>query len=614
LRWFEIRRISVLFAVATLLPIAALSWLGARTLEQDRDLERQRNRERLEVAAGRVAIDIEQDLQRIEAKLDEGDGVRFLSTGVVARPGEPLLFRPDLHSPAVTSSDRLIAAAQDEERNPAAAIATYQLIARSSSDVERGEALVALGGLLRRQRRFDEARRAYADLEQLGQLSVAGGQPAGLVARQGRAKTFLEAGDRPRLREEAVALAHSLRTGWPIDRASFEMYQHEMVEPWGGPAADPRDVERADAVAELWRIWRRGDLAAHGRLFVGAGVSTLAVWVAHPEGPIASFLTPEQLQARWRRAWDAEGLAVTVSRIDGQPVFGSNIRDVELPPAETRLPFVLAVAGGPASSAADQGRRRLIIGGITLACLLMIAASYGIYRVTTRELMLARQQADFVAAVSHEFRTPLTSMRHLLDLLITRGITDEQRKARYYGLLSGETDRLQRMVETLLSFGRIDAGAHVWELEPLDVADLVTDVAETFRGEFASRLLVIELEDTLPTIQADREALTRAMWNLLENAAKYSPGDSPVRLFARSQGRTITIGVEDRGIGIPVREQERVFEKFVRGDEAKRTGIRGVGVGLALVKRIAEGHGGSVRLTSEVGSGSTFMLVLPVLG
>jgi len=170
------------------------------------------------------------------------------------------------------------------------------------------------------------------------------------------------------------------------------------------------------------------------------------------------------------------------------------------------------------------------------------------------------------------------------------------------------------MVETLLSFGRIDAGAHVWTLEPLNVADLSADVATAFRSELEARVLLVDLDDGLPPIRGDREALTRALWNLLENAAKYSPAGSPIRLFARREGSTVVLGVEDHGIGISGTEQQRVFQKFVRGDHAKRAGIRGVGVGLTLVKRIAEAHGGSVGLTSAVGSGSTFTLVLPVVG
>jgi signal transduction histidine kinase len=614
--WLETRKLPALFAVATLLPVAALCWLGVRTLEQDGDLERQRRRERLEVAAVRVALDIEQDLQRIEAALADG-GIRFLPARIETPDKAPLLFRPDVPSVSVLWSTQLAAAAQLEDRDPSQAIKTYERIAAAPGDPDRGEAFVALGALLRRQRRFDEALRAYSELETLGTLAVAGGQPAALVAKQGRAKTFLESGDKGRLRDEAVAFARALsRGGWLIDRASFELYQHEMIEPWGGPAADAHAVQRADAVAELWHLWRRGELEPRGRRFVGSETPALAIWLGVPAAPVVTVLGTDDLTTRWRSIWEPHGLTVAVARTDGRPVFGAaGAGALTLSPGDTRLPFMLSAAGrSSALDDEDMFRRRILIGGIALACLLMIAASYGLYRVTTRELLLARQQSDFVAAVSHEFRTPLTSMRHLLDLLIGRGITEEGRKAHYYNLLAGETERLQRMVETLLSFGRMDAAAHVWKLEPLEVTGFVHSVAEDFLREIAPRPMQVEVDAGLPAIRGDREALARALWNLLENAAKYSPGESPIRLFAQRTGSTVVIGVQDHGIGIPVAEQQRVFQKFVRGDDAKRAGIRGVGVGLALVRRVAEAHGGTVGLTSAVGAGSTFTLVLPVAG
>jgi signal transduction histidine kinase len=614
--WLSTRRVPVLFAVATLLPIAALCWLGLRTLENDRDLERQRRIERLEVAAGRVALEIEQNLQRIEAKLADGDGIRFLPQQVVAPPDEPLLFRPEAPPASVWSSPQLNDAAQQEHRAPEQAIAAYQRVVAGGRDPDRGEALVALGALLRRQRRFDEALRAYAHLASLGPQPVAGGQPAALVAIQGRAKTFLERGDQAQLRTEALAFSRALNAGgWLIDRVSFELYQQDMIEPWGGPPADVQAVRRADHVTDLWRQWRRGELPARGRRFVGHGEgSSLALWVAGTDAVVATMLSSDQLRERWQPLWQQRGLTAAIVQTDGAPVFGSVSDGVELSPTDTRLPFVLAVADVGVHGSGDAVRRRVVLAGVLLACALMIAASYGLYRITTRELSLARQQTDFVAAVSHEFRTPLTSMRHLLDLLLTRGITSERRQTEYYALLAGETDRLQRMVETLLSFGRIDAAAHVWKLEPLGVTELVDSVADAFARELGTRSLERDVAGALPAIGGDREALERAIWNLLENAVKYSPGDSPIRLFARREGATVMIGVQDRGIGISLAEQPRVFQKFVRGDAAKRAGIRGVGVGLALVKQIAEAHGGRVDLTSTVGVGSTFTLVLPVAG
>jgi signal transduction histidine kinase len=250
------------------------------------------------------------------------------------------------------------------------------------------------------------------------------------------------------------------------------------------------------------------------------------------------------------------------------------------------------------------------------ALLLILGAAYASYRTTSRELTLARQQSDFVSAVSHEFRTPLTSMRHLTELLASRAITREERRAEYYDLLAHETARLHRMVETLLSFGRIEAGAYAFRLASADPADLVRAAVDEFRGEALGRGRDIdcEIQNTLPPIRADRETLARALSNLLENAAKYSEPGTPIRVFARRGDDTVLIGVGDRGIGIAPGEHDRIFQKFVRGAGATRDGVRGVGIGLALVRRIVEAHGGSMRVESAPGVGSTFTIALPATG
>jgi signal transduction histidine kinase len=286
---------------------------------------------------------------------------------------------------------------------------------------------------------------------------------------------------------------------------------------------------------------------------------------------------------------------------------------VLLAPSDTRLPFMFYASSLTDGEVTEQTRRRVLVIGLVSALALMIAAACAVYRTTTGELALARQQADFVSAVSHEFRTPLTSMRHLTELLASRAVTTEDRKTQYYELLARETERLHRMVESLLSFGRMDVDAYSWHLESADVTRIVNDIVDEFRREpiASGRPVQCVIDEGLPPIRADREALSRALWNLIENAAKYSSSGTPIRVFATRQGDSVLLGVTDQGIGIPAAEQRRIFQKFVRGANATRSGARGVGIGLALVTRIVQAHGGSVRLDSAPGRGSTFTLVLP---
>lgn len=603
---------------ATAIPLVALSWLGMRTLQQDRQLERQRSRERLEVAAGRVALDLERYLQMVEGDLASGRGIRFTAGGISSSTQLPILFQPSAAAPPNPVSRSFLAPAEVEEfqrRNLAAAAAEYRRAAASSNPSTRAAALLGLGRVLRQQGNRGDALHAYADLIQLGPVIVAG-QPAGLVGRQGRCKVLADAGDVDRLRTEVADLAATLYSGnWRIDRGTFDLYR-EMVARWHGPEPSRDAIVRTEAAGELWRMWRRGDFGARGRrVFQQNGVPLLGVWVGANDGHALWLATPSELATSWRPLWNEQHLVVSLADAEGRPILGRpQAGGISLSPTETRLPFI--VTASPTVTTPDGGTREaILISGLALAFVLIIAAAYGIYRATTRELLLAAQQSDFVSAVSHEFRTPLTSMRHLTDLLVSRDIASEERKTQYYELLAHETERLHRMVESLLSFGRMDAGAYDWRLEIADVGHMIRGNIEEFRVEplAKGRQVVCDIEDGLPPIRADREALSRALWNLLENAAKYSEPSSPIRVMARRQQDAVLIAVGDEGAGIPRIEQTQIFQKFVRGSDAKREGIRGVGIGLALVKGIVEAHGGSVRLESEPGRGSTFTLVLPCL-
>jgi len=607
----------VLLAAATLVPVAVLVWLGLRVLQQDRDLDRQRQRERLEVAAGRVALEIDRRLQDLEEKLARREGVRFHAAGIDPFSGRPILFQP-VEPPTILATPAEIAAIEIQEfqqHNLPAAEADYRRLA-ASGDVEiRATALVGLGRVLRAQRQFERARRVYDDLARLGATNVAG-QPAELVARQGRVRTFEAERDSAALRREVDDLARALHSGrWRIDRPMFELYR-DLVSQWGGPKPPALDVARTEAAADLWRTWRRAELGPRGRRLLQRGSTTmLAVWAGDSEQATVELLADTEMTEAWGPLWRAQGLEVALLTVEGRPIAGERIPGgVALAPGDTRLPFILTASLVTEDYSAIT-QRRLLFAGLVAIVLLTMGASYTLFRTTSREIELARQQADFVSSVSHEFRTPLTSMRHLTELLATNSITSEERKRHYYELLASETERLHRMVDGLLSFGRMSAGAYAWQLESAEIGDLVSTVAADFRRDPMAehRNVTCDVEADLPNIRVDREAVSRALWNLLENAAKYSQAGAPIRVFARRQHGSVLLGVQDVGVGIPSSEHTRIFEKFVRGGEATRAGVRGVGIGLTLVSRIVEAHGGTVRLESEPGRGSTFTLVLPCL-
>ncbi len=590
----------MLLGAATLLPIAALGWLSARILQQDRAIERQRRAEDLKLAAGRLALVVEGRLSSIEDQLAKGQGVRFTEEGL----GPGVLYQPET-APAGHVSAALFEEAETLEyqsNDLSGAAKAYRRLAESADPAIRAEALVRLGRVLRNQNNRAGALQVYTRLRQLGSVPV-GGQPAEMIARQVRYRLSEKSGDLEEFRQ-------ALYSGTTrMDRATFEFYR-DMLRDWGGPPPPPGEVARTEAAIALWRRWKAGDLSARGREVTGhAGVPTLAIWADGSDSPTTRLMTFPELATMLGPQGKAEELEISFT--DGPQKEGT----IVLTPGETRLPFLLRVsaAGGRLDAGAFGSGRTVLITGLAFTFALMLAAAYGLYRATTREMALVQQQADFVSAVSHEFRTPLTSMRHLTELLVGNRVSSEERKAQYYRLLAHEAEWLHRMVESLLSFGRMQAGSSAWHLEPADTAELVRGVVEEFRRDPQSRgrEVVCEAEDDLPPIRADREALSRAVSNLLENAGKYSEPGAPIRVLARHAGDSIHISVEDHGAGIPREQQKKLFERFVRGDEARRAGARGIGVGLALVKSVAEAHGGSVRLASEPGRGSTFTLVIP---
>ena len=266
------------------------------------------------------------------------------------------------------------------------------------------------------------------------------------------------------------------------------------------------------------------------------------------------------------------------------------------------------------------GRRRLLGWGLAAIVLLLSGGSYVLWRAMARELAVARLQTDFVATVSHEFRTPLTSLRHVTELLeeddgLPPG-PEQTRRKEFYAALGRNTNRLHRLVESLLDFSRMEIGKKPWKLEPIDAGVLAADVTSEFQKEVEARGVQIDLAVEQPEtlrLRADRTALGHALWNLLDNAVKYSPEQRCVHVSVARHPRGIAIAVRDEGLGVPAGERRDIFRKFVRGKKAGELGIKGTGLGLALVSHIVEAHGGAVELESEEGKGSTFRLVLPAL-
>jgi len=267
-------------------------------------------------------------------------------------------------------------------------------------------------------------------------------------------------------------------------------------------------------------------------------------------------------------------------------------------------------------------RQTMIFMAAFALLLLVIAAGLAVtYRLGRRESEIARLKSDFVANVSHDLKTPLSLIRMFAETLEMDRVPDEQRRREYYAVLTRESERLSRLIDNVLDFSRIESGRQRYEMAPGSVEPIVHEVLESFRHPLDQQGFKVDVSvaPDLPDVSLDAEALKQALANLVDNAMKYSGEGRRITVVARPAGPEVgvpevLVEVGDEGVGIPLAERERIFEKFYRIGRSETQGRRGSGVGLALVKHIVEAHGGRVTVESRPGAGSRFTLHLPSLG
>ena len=281
----------------------------------------------------------------------------------------------------------------------------------------------------------------------------------------------------------------------------------------------------------------------------------------------------------------------------------------------TLVPTVLITALGIALLAVGgSGAVGIIIGILVLVFCTTSVTGYILGSIfVSRGASIARIQNDFLSAVSHELRTPLTSIRMFMETLRDERLTDPADKEQCFELLEQEVVRLQGLVERLIELSRIEAGKHNFEHEPVLIDDMIADALSAFDAATLSEPTMVEVTiDPGLVVMGDHAALSRVVVNLLINAWKYTtPRNRKIALRAEALSeKRMEIVITDNGVGIPEDEQDQIFDKFERGQDAIDGRKSGVGLGLATVRAIIRAHKGRVELHSESGDGAEFRIVL----
>ena len=404
---------------------------------------------------------------------------------------------------------------------------------------------------------------------------------AALAARLNDYGTPMPSAQRLFLMGELRALSPNVRL--PTEAAL--RLSSELVE--GGPPRAAGEGFRPTPLRDVWAL-SSADGQAIGLYRTGRLEAMLhdLLHQVSPEGIIFIAYPPGE-------AGDAEAVAA------GAWLPGWQLTFVH----ETPTPFDDIAAGRVTNS--------LWVGGAGIA--LIAALGLVAARAFGRQLRLARLKTDLVAAVSHELRTPLTSMRVLVDGLLADAELDPVKARDYLTMMSVENARLSRLIENFLTFSRLERERHQFQFAPAAPAAIAAAAVEAVRDRVpASCRLDVSVADDLPALTADAGALTTALVNLLDNALKYTPPDKHIALCAAHEQGSVLFTVQDNGIGIPVREQRRIFRRFYRVDSRLASETSGIGLGLSIVELIVRAHGGSVTVRSGSGDGSVFTLRLPV--
>jgi len=269
--------------------------------------------------------------------------------------------------------------------------------------------------------------------------------------------------------------------------------------------------------------------------------------------------------------------------------------------------------GSSIQSVAQASFEKSLLLTAVVLCLLLVGIILTL-RAASREMSLAAAKSRFVSNVSHELKTPLALIRLYAETLELDRVKDEQQGKDFLRTINGETRRLTQLINNILDFSKIEAGRKEYRFVSSDVAEIVETVLRTYEYQLrdAGFEVSTRIDQGLPMVAIDAEAISQAVVNLLNNATKYSEDAKKIEVAVAARDSHIAIEVADHGIGILRSEQQKIFEKFYRVSTTLVHNTKGSGLGLALVKHVVEAHGGRVVVDSELGRGSRFTILIPI--
>ena len=623
----------ILFVAAVLVPCAVLVALSVRIVGQDRELraKRQADEQKQTVVRARDALlaalkpilldEVRSDLQLGQAyRHPETVFVGWTEEDRLVLPWEPerdqaarkcreLISQPGFE-PAIRACEQL----GNRPHELALTTACYeQALAAARNPHQAAYARWLLAQALEAAGRPAQAAPMVRGLLDAGpEVTDADGIPLGLHA------------------------ARSLLQERVTDRRILSRVERALsARPWLPPMSSFVVTEVAERLVRAAKGTEETRAAAE----LGRKAAALVRLLQQAESLQNDFPRIRSVLRRARPAWVAYGDEVWLVGADGNPagnaaviaVRGQDVFRRLAVPGVTRfddsrepageplgeafpgLKVVMASNGPSFEDPAGDLQRRAFYAALLLVVLVTMFAAYLLWRDLKREMRSSELRSQFVSSVSHELKTPLTAIRMFAETLQLGRCGGPETQSEYLGTIVNECERLSRLVDGVLLFSKTEQGKKIWRLRPVQPEDAVQAAVRALEYPLSQQgfQLHMAVEDNLPRIAADRDALEQAVLNLLSNAIKFSGDARDIELGLYRENGEVVVKVADHGIGIAPEEHTRIFDKFYRAPSRENQSIPGTGLGLALVAQIVKAHGGRVAVDSTPGKGSTFCLRFP---
>jgi signal transduction histidine kinase/tetratricopeptide (TPR) repeat protein len=551
-------------------------------------------------------------------------------------------------------------------KNYRRAIAIYERLFSSGGNGSfKAEMLINKGRCLMRSGAYTQALQIYTRiLEDYPSSISSSGLPLELAAELQILECYRKLNNPRKFLESAIKLYRDiLQEPWKLSRDQYNLYssmtESELAEALAQPQYDAEkglyeseflelkerhrnhqatweeiEIIKYEIVPELKRMLDspriNSDLTIHRSLFIDEEEFLLiGAWILeksglNPQGILVAEIDEESFKTELLNPVLSEYLKqgdmnVIISKIQGEELIGKT--DPKFPVStltaffeENFPPWKIDFFRTKAESSSLKSLSKNFYFWTILT--LFIILTFGgilITRTLSQEMEVLKVKSDFVSSVSHELKTPLTSIKALIERLKEGKVKGSDIMMEYFSLISNDTEKLTRLVKNILDFSKIEEGKMEYEFEETDIPALVRQELEAFQQDEIYRdvKMRVHIAENVPPIQTDSSALARAFCNLLNNAVKFSPENPDISVGVIFEKGNIIISVKDKGIGIPEDEIDKIFDKFYQGKNSHELTVKGTGLGLTLVKHIAEAHEGWVSVKSKQGAGSTFSLILP---